>query len=75
MQVVRLGHPARFIDAVQRFSLDALLSRSDSASVLYDVRSDLEKAIVSVDKRQSLSRRQCIVLLILDKMWQSYQVL
>ena len=48
MQVVRLGHPARFTDAVQRFSLDALLSRSDSASVLHDVRGDLEKAMVSV---------------------------
>ena len=47
MQVVRLGHPARLVEAIQSLSLDALLLRSDSASIIRDVRVDLERAIVS----------------------------
>ena len=49
MQVVRLGHPARLVEAIQSLSLDALLLRSDSASIIRDVRVDLERAIVSQD--------------------------
>ena len=44
---MRLGHPARVVESVQRFSLDALLTRSDSAAIISDVRRDLEKAMVS----------------------------
>ncbi len=47
--MVRLGHPARLVgEEVQRLSLDALLARSDSASILSDVRRDLEAAVVSI---------------------------
>lgn len=41
-----MGHPARLVEAVQKHSLDALLSRLDSASILSDVRGDLEAAMV-----------------------------
>ena len=34
------------MDAVQNLSLDACLSRSESASIINDVRGDLEKALV-----------------------------
>jgi hypothetical protein len=33
VSVVRLGHPARLMDGVQKHSLDALLQTSDSADV------------------------------------------
>lgn len=47
-QVVRLGHPARLVPAVMRYSLDALISSSDSAAIIRDVRKEMEQAIVSV---------------------------
>ena len=47
MQVVRIGHPARLVESVLRYSLDALLSACDSAQIMEDVTKDLEKALVS----------------------------
>lgn len=46
LKVIRLGHPARLVESVQKFSLDALLSESDSTRIVEDVRKDLEKAMV-----------------------------
>lgn len=34
------------VESVQKFSLDALLSESDSTRIVEDVRKDLEKAMV-----------------------------
>lgn len=48
IQVVRIGHPARIVDAVQKYSLDALLSAADSADIIKDVRKDLQTALVSL---------------------------
>ena len=47
LQVVRIGHPARLVESVLRYSLDALLSACDSAQIMEDVTKDLEKALVS----------------------------
>ena len=47
LQIVRIGHPARIVEAVQKYSLDALLSTADSAAIILDVRKDLQTAIVS----------------------------
>jgi len=46
-KIVRLGHPARLMPAIQRFSLDAILSASDETKLVEDVRKDINKAIVS----------------------------
>lgn len=46
-QIVRIGHPARIVEAVQKYSLDALLSAADSANIIKDVRKDLQNALVS----------------------------
>ena len=45
-QVVRLGHPARVSESIQRHSLDAVISRSDSTAIVRDVRKDIEEQLV-----------------------------
>jgi len=44
--VVRVGHPARLVEAVLGVSLDAQLARCDSAAILRDVKQELELALV-----------------------------
>ena len=44
-RVVRLGHPARAARELQKYSLDAQVSSSDSFEIISQVRSDIEKAI------------------------------
>lgn len=46
-KIVRLGHPARVMPAIQRFSLDAILSASDETKLVEDVRKDITKSLVS----------------------------
>ena len=46
MQVVRLGHPARLLSAVQEHSLDALLSNSEGTAIVRDVRKDIDETLV-----------------------------
>jgi len=46
-KIVRLGHPARLMPTIQRFSLDAILSASDETKLVEDVRKDINKALVS----------------------------
>ena len=46
--MVRIGHPARLVDSVLRYSLDALISASDSAQIVQDVRKEIQTASVSI---------------------------
>jgi len=46
-KIVRLGHPARLMPSIQRFSLDAIVSASDETKLVEDVRKDINKALVS----------------------------
>ncbi|KAK7877055.1 hypothetical protein WMY93_032247 [Mugilogobius chulae] len=46
-KVLRLGHPARLLESIQKHSLDAVLAHSHSASIITDIRNDMDKAIVS----------------------------
>ena len=45
-KVVRLGHPARLLGTIQKYSLDAILSGSDETKLVDDVRKDLNKTLV-----------------------------
>ncbi|VDI49271.1 ATP-dependent RNA/DNA helicase IGHMBP2, partial [Mytilus galloprovincialis] len=44
-KIVRLGHPARVLKHIQKYSLDAILSTSDDTRLVEDVRSDMDKAM------------------------------
>ncbi|XP_026166279.1 DNA-binding protein SMUBP-2 [Mastacembelus armatus] len=43
-KVLRLGHPARLLDSIQKHSLDAILAQSDNANIIADIRKDIDKA-------------------------------
>lgn len=47
-KVIRLGHPARLHESIQRLSLDAVLRYSDEAQVTEGIRQDMDKAVVSL---------------------------
>lgn len=47
-KVLRLGHPARLLESIQKHSLDAILSQSENANIIADIRKDIDKAFVSV---------------------------
>lgn len=47
-KVLRLGHPARLLESIQKHSLDAILAQSDNANIIDDIRKDIDKAFVSI---------------------------
>lgn len=47
-KVLRLGHPARLLESIQKHSLDAVLAQSDNANIIADIRKDIDKALVSI---------------------------
>lgn len=42
IKVVRIGHPARLLESIQDYSLDAMLQNADSTQLAADVRKDME---------------------------------
>ena len=46
-KVVRIGHPARVLPHIQKYSLDAILSASDESKLVDDVRKDIDNALVT----------------------------
>lgn len=47
-KVLRLGHPARLLESIQKHSLDAVLAQSDSANIMAEIRKDMDKVLVSL---------------------------
>ena len=54
-KVLRLGHPARLLESIQKHSLDAILAQSDNANIIADIRKDIDKAFVSILARVATS--------------------
>lgn len=48
MKIVRLGHPARLLSNIQKFSLDAIVSQYDGSDVIDDMQSEISKLKVCV---------------------------
>lgn len=46
VKIVRLGHPARVLTHIQKYSLDAILSTSEETRLVEDVRKDLDETWV-----------------------------
>lgn len=46
-KVLRLGHPARLLESIQKHSLDAVIGHSADAGIIADIRKDIDKAFVS----------------------------
>uniref|UniRef100_A0A673A3X9 DNA-binding protein SMUBP-2 n=1 Tax=Sphaeramia orbicularis TaxID=375764 RepID=A0A673A3X9_9TELE len=56
-KVLRLGHPARLLESIQKHSLDAILAQSDNANIISDIRKDMDKAFVSLLKMHDKGER------------------
>ncbi|XP_053400098.1 DNA-binding protein SMUBP-2-like [Mercenaria mercenaria] len=57
-RIVRLGHPARLLPHIQKYSLDAILSTSDETKLVEDVRKDLDKTLSGLKKTKNKGERQ-----------------
>ncbi|KAK6317688.1 hypothetical protein J4Q44_G00109790 [Coregonus suidteri] len=49
-KVLRLGHPARLLESIQKHSLDAVLAHSDNSNIIADIRKDIDKAFMGMKK-------------------------
>nr|XP_029507710.1 DNA-binding protein SMUBP-2 isoform X1 [Oncorhynchus nerka] len=49
-KVLRLGHPARLLESIQKHSLDAVLAHSDNTNIIADIREDIDKAFMGMKK-------------------------
>lgn len=47
-KVLRLGHPARLLESIQKHSLDAIVAQSANADIIADIRKDIDEAFVSI---------------------------
>lgn len=57
-KVVRLGHPARVLPHIQKYSLDAILSSSEETRLVEDVRKDLDKNLSAIRKTRDHGEKQ-----------------
>ncbi|KAM7414762.1 hypothetical protein PAMA_019532 [Pampus argenteus] len=57
-KVLRLGHPARLLESIQKHSLDAILAKSDNANIIADIRKDIDKAFKMHDKGERVNFRR-----------------
>jgi ATP-dependent RNA/DNA helicase IGHMBP2 len=58
VRVARLGHPARFLPAVEEHSLDALLERAEGTRLAQGVRRDIEQALRRVRRSGDRAERR-----------------
>ncbi|XP_007256031.3 DNA-binding protein SMUBP-2 [Astyanax mexicanus] len=59
-KVLRLGHPARLLESVQKHSLDAVVAQSDSSNIIADVRKDMDKAFSQIKKVRDKGQRSSL---------------
>ncbi|XP_043923237.1 DNA-binding protein SMUBP-2 [Protopterus annectens] len=57
VKVLRLGHPARVLESIQRHSLDAVLAHSDDKQIIEDIRKDIDQAFVKVKNVQGKAEK------------------
>ncbi|KAJ3596215.1 hypothetical protein NHX12_002624 [Muraenolepis orangiensis] len=57
VKVLRLGHPARLLESIQKHSLDAVLAKSDNTNIIADIRKDIDKAFVGMKKMRDKGQR------------------
>lgn len=58
--VVRIGHPARLLPSVMEHSLEVLTQTSDAASIVKDVRKEMDEKQASIRKTRSGRERRAI---------------
>ncbi|KAJ8248898.1 hypothetical protein GJAV_G00228960 [Gymnothorax javanicus] len=56
-RLLRLGHPARLQESIQKHSLDAMLAQSDSTDIIADIRKDIDRAFENMRKSRDKGGR------------------
>ena len=57
LAIVRVGHPARLLPEVVRYSLDALVRNHDNQAVVEDVRKDMSSVMTSIRNAANRTER------------------
>ncbi|NXX48694.1 SMBP2 protein, partial [Tricholaema leucomelas] len=57
VRILRLGHPARLLEPIQKHSLDAVLAHGDNAQIVADIRKDIDQALAKSKKAQDKGER------------------
>ncbi|KAL4229741.1 DNA-binding protein SMUBP-2 [Mactra antiquata] len=57
-RIVRLGHPARSLQHIQKYSLDAILATSDDTRLVEDVRKDLDQTLSRLKSARNHGEKQ-----------------
>ena len=60
LPILRLGHPARLLPSVLNHSLDVLTQTSDAASIVKDVRKEMDAKQASIKKTRNGRERRAI---------------
>ncbi|XP_043120975.1 DNA-binding protein SMUBP-2 isoform X2 [Puntigrus tetrazona] len=60
VKVLRLGHPARLLESIQKHSLDAVLAHSDNTNIISDIRKDMDKAFNEMKKARDKGQRSSL---------------
>lgn len=74
-RIVRVGHPARLLTHLQKYSLDAIISGSEHTDVVEDVKSDIHKVLVSdlyIITAMDRCVYKCIIYFYLYKSFRMY---
>ncbi|KAK0042710.1 DNA-binding protein SMUBP-2 [Biomphalaria pfeifferi] len=59
-RIVRVGHPARLLAHLQKYSLDAIISGSDHTDVVEDVKSDIHKVLNKLKKTKNKGEKRAL---------------
>lgn len=60
LPIIRLGHPARLLPSVLNHSLDVLTQTSEAASIVKDVRKEMDAKQASIKKTRNGRERRAI---------------
>ncbi|XP_060062614.1 DNA-binding protein SMUBP-2-like [Ylistrum balloti] len=60
LKIVRLGHPARVLPHIQKYSLDAILANSEETKLVEDVRKDIDKAWSQMKKTKDKGEKHAL---------------
>ncbi|RUS87677.1 hypothetical protein EGW08_004518 [Elysia chlorotica] len=59
-RLVRLGHPARLMPHLTKFSLDAIVSAAEESDIVRDVRTDIQKTLTKMKKARGSGERKAL---------------
>ncbi|XP_059153320.1 DNA-binding protein SMUBP-2-like [Physella acuta] len=59
-KIVRIGHPARLLSHIQKYSLDAIVSGSEETGIVKDVKSDFQKALSKLKKARGHGEKNAL---------------